>query len=108
MKTIFAFEFRLHVKEIRDIIAEVLTEVHHGVGTEPKLQPMTDEGLSQRSVKREDGARLDIIVESFWGNDQQRAFFDVRVFNPLALSYCNNSLSQCYRRNELEKKKSLQ
>ena len=92
--------------EIRDITAEVLTEVCHGVGTKPKLQPVTGEGLSQRSVNREDGARLDIVAESFWGCDQQRAFFDVRVFNSFTLSYRNNSLSQCYRRNELEKRKA--
>ena len=92
--------------EIRDITAEVLTKVCNGVGTEPKLQPVTGEGLSQRSVNREDGARLDIVAESFWGRDRQRAFFNVWVFNPFALSYHNNSLSQCYHRNELEKRRA--
>ena len=89
--------------EIRDITAEVLTEVCHGVGTEPKLQPVTGEGLSQRSVNREDGARLDIVAESFGdviGNVHSL------MFNPFALSYHNNSPSQCYHRNELEKRRA--
>ena len=35
-----------------------------------------------------------------------RAFFDVGVFNPLAQSYRNTSLAQCYQRNELEKRRA--
>ena len=70
--------------EIRDITADLLTEVCHGVGTEPHLQPITEEQLSYRSANREEGARLDIVAENFWGRDRQRSFFDVRVFNPHA------------------------
>jgi len=33
----------------------------------------------------------------------EQAFFDVRVFNPLAKSHFNPSLSSCYRKNENEK-----
>ena len=51
---------------------------------------------------------LDIVAESFWGRDRQPAFFDVRVFNPLAQSYRNTCLSQCYHRNELEKRRTNQ
>ena len=83
--------------EIRDITAELLTEVCHGVGTEPSLQPITEEQLTPRSANREDGARLDIVAESFWGRDRQRAFFDVRVFNPFAPSYRNTTLTQWER-----------
>ena len=92
--------------EIRDITAEFLTEVCHGVGTEPSLQPVTGETLAQRSANSEDGARVDVVAENFWGRDRQRAFFDIRVFNPFAPSYRNTSLTQCYRRNELEKRRA--
>ena len=92
--------------EIRDITADLLSEICHSVGTEPNLQPVTEEQLTHRSANREDGARLDIVAESFWGRDRQCAFFDVRVFNPFAQSYRNTSLSQCYRRNEMEKKRA--
>ena len=56
-----------------------------------------------RTANREDGARLDVVAEGFWGGDRQRAFFDVRVFNPFAQGYGNTTLPQCYRQNELEK-----
>ena len=92
--------------EIRDITAEVLPEVCHGVGKEPHLQPVTEELLSHRTANREDGARLDIVAEDFWGRDRTRAFFDVRVFNALAQTYQNTSMAQCYRRNELEKRRA--
>ena len=49
--------------EHRDIIAELLSEVCHNVGTEPPLQPITDEYLSYRTAIREDGARLDVAAE---------------------------------------------
>ena len=53
----------------------------------------------------EDGARLDVRGESFWGPDRQSAFFDVRVFNSLAPTYQNLSLASSYRRNEQEKRR---
>ena len=67
---------------------------------------MTEEQLTHRTANSEDGARLDIVAENFWGRDRQCAFLDVRVFNPFAQSYRNTSLSQCYRRNEMEKKRA--
>ena len=67
-------------------MADLLNEVCHGVGTEPSLQPVTGEQFEHRTANREDGARLDIVVQSFWGRDRSSAFFDVRVFNPYAPS----------------------
>ena len=92
--------------ELRDITAELMTEVCHNVGIEPTLQPITDERLVHRTANRQDGARLDVAADSFWGNDRQRAFFDVRVFNPHAPSYQTTPLAQCYRKNEQEKKRA--
>ena len=40
------------------------------------------------------------------GEEIGSAFFDVRVFNPYAPTYRNSSMSQCYRRNEQEKKRA--
>ena len=80
--------------EIRDITADLLSKVCHNVGTEPSLQPMSGEHLMHRTANREDGARLDVVAEGFWGGDQQRAFFNVRVFNPFAQSYGNTTLHQ--------------
>ena len=79
--------------ELPDITAELLSEVCHNVGTEPPLQPITDEYMSYRTANREDGARLDIAAGSFWASDRQRAFFDIRVFNHFAPSYRNVPLA---------------
>ncbi len=92
--------------EIRDITADIMSEVCHSVGTEPCLQPVTGEQLRHRSANREVGARLDIVAQSFWGRDRQSAFFDVRVFNPFAPSYHNIPLSQCHKRNEQVKRRA--
>lgn len=56
--------------EIRHITADLLTEVCHGVGTDPCLQPIiTDEVISYKTANDEDGTRLDIVAESCWGRD---------------------------------------
>ena len=44
-------------------------------------------------------------ADDFWGRDRSRAYFDVRVFCSFAQSHRNTSLSQCYQKNELEKKR---
>ena len=94
--------------ELRDLTAQFLTETCRNVGIEPTLQPLGDEHLRHRTAIREDGARLDIVAENFWGRDRQNAFFDVRVFNPYAQSHRSSTLVQCYRRNEQEKKRSYE
>ena len=66
---------------------------------------VSEEQLTHRSANKEDGARLDIVATNFWGRDRQCAFFDVRIFNPFAQSYQDTSLPQCYRRNEMEKRR---
>ena len=53
----------------------------------------------------EDGARLDVSAESFWGQDRRLAYFDVKVFNPFASTYVSSPLAQCYHRAELDKKR---
>ena len=73
----------IYHNEIRNITADLLSEVCHRFGTEPSLQPVTGEQFEHRTANREDDARLDIVAQSFWGRDRQSAFFDVRVFQPL-------------------------
>ena len=58
-----------------------MSEVCHGVGVEPTLQPLSGEMLSGATANREDEARLDISARGFWGSQSERAFFDVRIFN---------------------------
>ena len=84
-------------------MASILKEICPNVCKEPPLQPLTGE-LMNRSASTEDGARLDVAVEGFWGYLSQRVFFDIRVFSPLVWSYQDHSLGACYKRNEEEKK----
>ena len=99
----------IHHNEIRDVTTKVLTETCHNVGMEPPLQSINDEYCRHKTANSENGARLDIAADNFWGNDRQRAFFVIRVFNPHALSYRNKSpMMQCYKLNEQEKKRAYE
>ena len=80
-----------------------MTEVCHNVCTEPPLQPLLGEILSRATATTEVEAHLDISAQGFWGNRYQRAFFDVRVFNPNAPTYRKLQLTSAYRRQEREK-----
>ena len=52
------------------------------MGVEPELQSFSGEVMSHRTANVEDGARLDIKAQGFWGGDRVSAFFDIWVFNP--------------------------
>ncbi len=83
----------------------ILKETCHGVATEPSLQPITSETFNRTTANRQNGARLDVVANGFWGSPFERAFFDVRVFNPFAPSNRHTSLSASYRHNENLKKR---
>ena len=53
--------------EIRNLTAVLLTEVCHDVCIEPGLQPIPSETLTGATANNQDGARLDIAANSFWG-----------------------------------------
>ena len=93
--------------EIRDATAHFLSDVCHDVMIEPPLQELTGEVFTHKSANCQDGARLDVAASGFWGC-RERAFFDVRIFNPFARTNLNSSLSTCYRRHEMDKKRVYQ
>ena len=90
--------------EVRDITANILTEVSHSVTTEPHLQPVDREVFHHQSANREDNVWVDISARGFW-SPSQVAFFDVRVFYPNAPSNRSASIPSTYRRHEAEKKR---
>ena len=90
---------------IRDVTAD-LNEVCHNVSTVPDLQPLSGELLRQKTANTEDRAHLDVKAQGFWGDRCQCAFFDVRVFNPLAPSNHRLPLPQCFRSHEKEKRRA--
>ena len=94
--------------EVRDLTANLMSEVCHDVRIEPDLQPITGEAFSRTSTVVEDGARLDISASGFWGGRFERAFFDVRVFNPHARSNRQHSLPAMYRKHESIKRRTYE
>ena len=60
-----------------------------------------------RLAKVEDGARLDAVANGLWEHSQ-KAYFDVKEFNPFASTYCSVSLPQYYGCAELEKKREYE
>ena len=92
--------------EIRDFTACLMSEVCHDVSVEPALQPLSGEILSGATANREDEARLDFSARGFWGSRNERAFFDVRIFNPYAPSNMKSSLSSTYKKHEGVKRRA--
>ena len=89
---------------LRNITSSLLTEICKDVCVEPMLQPITGETLSTPSnISNE--ARSDISARGFWVTGQV-AFFDLRIFNPMATRYVNMNLSKAFEINEKEKKRA--
>ena len=89
--------------ELRDIFGNLLGEVCKDVAVEPALIPITGEFFPPSTITGDD-ARLDVSARGFWQRGQ-RAFFDVRVFNPFAPSHVRQTLKSVFRSNEKEKKR---
>ena len=89
-------------------IYNLLSEVCHNVSTEPHLQPVTGESLAFATSNAQDGARLDIAANGFWGGRFERTFFDVKVFNPFAPSNRHSNPSVSYRSHENAKKRKYE
>ena len=89
---------------LQDLTASLLKETCHGVAAEPSLQPITSESFRAASVNKQDGAQLDIVANGFWEGAYERAFFDVRVFNPFARSNHLTYLASTYWHHESLKK----
>ena len=91
--------------EVRDLTAELLNIVCNDVKIEPSLTPLTGESFTHRTANTEDGARTDVSARGFWVRGQ-KAFVDIRIFNPIANQYSNQNLKAAHRQNEREKKRA--
>ena len=60
---------------IRDLTATLLTEVCSQVAVEPELQPVPQQDYPP-SANIQDGDRLDIAMNGFWGGITERCFVD--------------------------------
>ena len=88
---------RLHCRNFERNLSDVRSE--------PPLQPLNGEILSYASAITSNEARSDVSARGFWIRGQT-AFSDIRVFNPLANCYRNQTLEASHRRNENEKKRA--
>jgi len=69
-----------------------------------ELQPMNGEVFTGSSSYIQDGARLDIVANGFWGGRFECTFFGVQIFNPHAPS---NRNSHCYRKHKRQYKQQV-
>jgi len=90
--------------EIRDFIANQLSKVCRDVQKEPTLQPLVGTETLPKSTNTSREARLDVSARGFWVTGQ-KAFFDVRVFNPLAKRYATQDPTRSYVVNENDRKR---
>ena len=90
-----------------DDFLNLMLDVCHDVCVEPNLQPVTGEVLDGASAITDDGARLDIAANGFWEGRRERAYFDVRIFNPYAPSN-RQPLASCYKKHENIKKRAYE
>ena len=97
------FRAKFRHNTIRDLTAKMLTEVCKDVSVEPHLHPITGETLDEGTANTSDEARLDIAARGF-SVSGKKAFFDVRVFNPVAGRYRNSKIPKACELNEKEKK----
>jgi hypothetical protein len=72
------------------------------------LQTLEGHPLHHLSANTEDCARSDIQAKGFWGIPHQRAFFDIKVFNPYARSNSKFSTPSCYVHHEKMKRRQYE
>jgi len=71
------------LNEVRDLTAELLTEVCHDVEVEPHLQPLNDETFHYKTTNVQDGAHLDISMNGFWdGRFEKLSGSSIRLLLP--------------------------
>ena len=80
-----------------------MNDVCKDVKLEPALLPVSEEILRAGSNCK-DGAKSDVSASGFW-IPLNRAFFDIRVFNPMARSNCGKTIPDMYKAQEDGKKR---
>ena len=89
--------------ELRNLTVEILGEVCKNLVIKPLLTPLMGKELL-KSSNTSNQARADVSARGLWTN-RQKAFCDVRVFNPLPRCHLHHSLSAVHKKNENEMKR---
>ncbi len=91
--------------ETRNLFASFLRKAGcHGVAIEQQLLPVEGELDNYPGAEKGDESRMDVTALGLWGA-WQRAFLDIRVFDPYAPSYAKKSLNALITQHEKEKKR---
>ena len=69
-----------------NLFVELLSEISTDVQIEPQLSELTGENLKYKTSNKQNEARLDISARNVWRSGD-KAFFDVRIFNPTSKFY---------------------
>ena len=67
----------------------------------PDLKPLTGETMNYQSAITTDEGRLDIRAQGFWGVRSEKAYFDVKVFNPFSRTYRDKTHLSSLKLNNL-------
>ena len=90
---------RLHVQQ--KLTASLVSKVCSSVAVEPELQQLTGEKLQGGFANRNNGARVDVAADGFWGSGKDWTFLlDIRVYNPYAVANRRTSLSSTNKRHK--------
>ena len=92
----------LRQNKVRDITADLLSEIYSDVAVEPHLHLLSGESLQWRT-NSDDEAQLDVSARGVWQRGEC-ALFDIRVFYHNTSSYRHTNLQQVYRNHEQEKR----
>ena len=83
---------------MRDITASWFSEVCHGVTIERHSSRSQERScLTALQSLMKESARLDVVMYGFWESRFEKAFLDVRVFNPCTQSNRWSPLTSVYR-----------
>ena len=85
--------------DLRDLTANMTSEVYNDTEIEHKVTPLSGEKLQGRMSSNSNEARVNIRTRGFRKREQQ-AFFSIRVFDPNTSPYRNKSPQQRHFRNE--------
>ena len=94
---------------VRNITAQLLTEVFPNVGIEPTLQPLSGESFPLRSTNAKEEARVHGHKSTeLLGQQQAKCILQCRMFNAHVPMNSNASTKACYRRHEREKRRKYE
>jgi hypothetical protein len=95
--------------DLRDFFISFMSSLYPDTRSEPTLKHLTEE--EKRALEQKyktsnlgDRPRGDCSALDFW-QPGQRAYFDFRVWNHLALKYVGLTLAECHQMNEQEKER---